>query len=847
MPNNAGARMKRFSLGTRIALSFLGFGLLLLISLGAYSYKTGSRTLVNDQVSKLTSLAIEKDATIEAYFEERSNDVQKISQDPELVQDASRLATARPGSSQAHDAHDALVRRLTAHMPGPNNSYIEMFVLSAASGKVLTSTDPRQEGKSKVGFPYFQRGKEALYLQPPYLSPDVGEEALTIGVPLSGRPLTVLAVRVRFSELQAVVQRRSGVQRTEDAFLINHDAVFVSQPRFLTEPVGPKRAVGTDPARRCAAGLDGSMIAKDYRGVPVLAVCRWNAARGLGLILKVDLTELYAPRVAFLKQTVIISAFALTAAMGSILLLAHTITAPLAALRNRVVRFSGSAAERPTLHSGENEVTELDAEFTRMVARVDVAKQQLAEANASLAQRVRYDELTGLPNRRMFVEALDREIARSLRNGERFAVLYLDLDHFKDVNDTLGHPVGDRLLKAVAERLRGCVRAEDMVARFGGDEFGLIVAGVSERDAENSPAMQAAAAAGGVADKIATIFGEPFQLEGHEVHSAASIGIAVFDADSPDAETLLSHADVALYRAKSEGRGTGRFFTDAMDAEVRARVDIDRELREAIAGEQFYLLYQPQVDLENGRLIGLEALVRWRHPSRGEVVPDEFIPAAERSGLIVPLGDYVLRQACRQTREWIDAGVTPPRVGVNLSGRQFKQPMELEANLAADLAEFNVPAILIELELTESVLMAASREHNDCLMRLHQAGHRISIDDFGTGYSSLDYLRRYPVDSVKIAQVFVADIGEDAGARAVVRAAISLAHELAIEVVVEGVETADQLKLVRGWGARIIQGYYFARPLPADEAAKLMRRGTIVPAAADLEAVGASDRQRRVS
>jgi PAS domain S-box-containing protein len=460
------------------------------------------------------------------------------------------------------------------------------------------------------------------------------------------------------------------------------------------------------------------------------------------------------------------------------------------------------------------------------------------EAAARIAQLAHYDQLTGLANRRVFVEALELEISRVSRGGEGFAVLYLDLDHFKDVNDTLGHPIGDLLLKGVAERLRSCVRAVDTVARFGGDEFALIVTEISDlatidpseassRGQDDPEAMRAATIASSVADKILALIAKPFELEGNEVRTGASIGIALYGPDSPSAESMLAHADVALYRAKSDGRGASRFFSDTLDAEVRARVEIGRELRVAIAENQFYLLYQPQVDIGSRAVVGLEALVRWRHPLRGDIGPDDFIPAAETNGLIVPLGECVLREVCEQIRQWLDTGVTPPPIGVNLSGLQFKAPIELEANLAADLARWRVPARLIELELTESVLMAASREHNDSLLRLRRAGHRIAIDDFGTGYSSLDYLRRYPVDRIKIAQNFVIDIGKVADNDAIVRAALGLARELGIEVVVEGVETAAQLDLLRAWGAKIVQGYYFSRPLPADETLALLRSGSI--------------------
>jgi diguanylate cyclase (GGDEF)-like protein len=466
------------------------------------------------------------------------------------------------------------------------------------------------------------------------------------------------------------------------------------------------------------------------------------------------------------------------------------------------------------------------------------ARKQAEEQSARMACN---DTLTGLRNRHGFVEVLEQTIARARRSGVRFGVLYLDLDHFKDINDTLGHPVGDVVLKAVAGRLLASVRAGDTVARFGGDEFAIILAEiggasnaamVSERllgaicECGLAPAAVAAVVAG-VAKKIVRSMNEPISVEGNRVYSGASVGIAVYGADSPDAETVLSHADVALYRAKADHRGNYRFFTAGMDAEVRDRLGIRTDLHEAITSNELFLVYQPQVDIETGRIVGLEALVRWHHPRLGVVGPAKFIPEAERSGLIVPLGRWVLEEACRQTRAWLDAGIAPALIAVNLSAVQFKMPLELEKDIASIVASYGLPPAVLELELTESVLMEASRDYNDVLLRLRKAGHRIAVDDFGSGYSSLDYLRRYPVDRIKIAQTFIADLGVEAGSDAIVRAALGLARELHIEVVVEGVETVAQIGLLKAWGGRIVQGYYFARPLPVAEAAALLRTGTI--------------------
>jgi diguanylate cyclase (GGDEF)-like protein/PAS domain S-box-containing protein len=444
----------------------------------------------------------------------------------------------------------------------------------------------------------------------------------------------------------------------------------------------------------------------------------------------------------------------------------------------------------------------------------DITERKLAEAE--ILRTARCDALTGLANRAVFLEAVQHAIATVKCGAKPFGVLYLDLDQFKDVNDTLGHPIGDELLKAVAGRLKSNTRNCDLVARFGGDEFAVLVCDIGE-----------AANAAIVADTIIKAMAAPFIIAGNDIRSGVSIGVSLFGSDEPDTETILARADVALYRAKSERTGEYRFHTDAMDNEIRTRVTLGAELREGIALGQLFLEYQPQVDLATGRIKGVEALVRWRHPSRGVLGPHLFIPVAEKSGLIAALGHWVLRQACAQAKQWCDAGIALEAIAVNLSAVQFKRAFELEAEIANVLAETGLPRGQLELELTETVLMAASREHNDFLQRLRESGVRLAIDDFGVGYSSLDYLRRFPARRIKIAQAFVSKIVTEPGSAAIVKATIGLARELGIAVVAMGVESSAQLDLLKAWGCSEAQGFYFAQPLAAEDAAPLLARGSI--------------------
>lgn len=465
---------------------------------------------------------------------------------------------------------------------------------------------------------------------------------------------------------------------------------------------------------------------------------------------------------------------------------------------------------RPLL-DGNGHLAEVEGILT------DISERKAAEQQ--IIGMAHNDALTGLVNRRVFIEAVQLAIARTRRGGKRFAVHYLDLDHFKDVNDTLGHPAGDALLKVTAERLSKGIREVDIVSRFGGDEFAVLQTDLSDP-----------ADAGTLATKLLALVGESVTIDGNHIQIGTSIGIAVFEGTETEAESMMSHADVALYRAKAEGRGTFKFFTESMDADVHKRVKLASDLREALAGEQLFLVYQPQIDIASKRIIGVEALVRWRHPTQGLLPPPDFIDAAEKSGLVSTLGNWVLRQACIQSRRWIDAGIAPPTMAVNFSPLQFKVPAELEKNITAVLEEAGVPPHFIEIELTETALMETSREHNDVLQRLRSRGVKLAIDDFGTGYSSLSYLRRFPVDLIKLAQDFVKDVTRDPNDAAIVKAAIGLARDLNLDVIAEGVETPEQVALLRSWGCDAAQGYFFAKPLLPEELEPLLRRGTIAPA-----------------
>lgn len=443
--------------------------------------------------------------------------------------------------------------------------------------------------------------------------------------------------------------------------------------------------------------------------------------------------------------------------------------------------------------------------------RLGLEQKQIQE---QLIRTTRFDGLTGLANRAVFVAALDQAFARARRGDGAFAVLYLDLDYFKDVNDTLGHDVGDRLLQIVAERLKSQIRLSDTAARFGGDEFAVL--------ATNLHGPEDAAV---LARALLAAVSQVIVIDGNEIQIGTSIGIAIYDQNVANSEVLLTYADLALYRAKAEGRHNFHFFTESMNQQVRSRFELVGELRRGIAEEQMLLHYQPQVEIRTGRIIGLEALVRWRHPTRGQLSPGVFVPVAEESGLILPLGHWVLEEACRQTRQWLDAGIAPGLIAVNISAIQLKNAHELGRQIAHLLAEYHIPPAMLELELTESAVMETSQRNDDFLRYLRASGIRTAIDDFGTGFSSLLYLRRFPADRIKIAQDFVLGLESNSNDAAIVKATIGLAHELGMTVIAEGVETARQLQLLEEWGCREAQGFYYSRPLPFDEISDVLRLG----------------------
>jgi diguanylate cyclase (GGDEF)-like protein/PAS domain S-box-containing protein len=460
-----------------------------------------------------------------------------------------------------------------------------------------------------------------------------------------------------------------------------------------------------------------------------------------------------------------------------------------------------------TVRDPEGRITNYVAIFTDITAR--------KEAEDRVRHLAYHDALTGLPNRSLFLEHLDHALHHAHRQGSRVALMFLDLDRFKLINDTLGHAMGDKLLVETARRLSGCVREGDTVSRLGGDEFTVILED-----------LRSATDAAAIARKIIDTLSQPMVLDGHELFSTPSIGISLYPNDSTQAETLLKQADAAMYRAKERGRHNYQFYTPDMNARAFERLALENKLRRALEREELVLHYQPRVDILSRKVTGMEALVRWNHPDFGLIPPADFIPIAEESGLIVPIGEWVLHTACAQNKRWQEQGFPKLCMAVNISARQFKHAKLVESVRRA-LDETGLDPACLELEITESIAMEHADESVKKLRELKTMGVRLSMDDFGTGHSSLSYLKQFPIDSLKIDKSFIQDTSQGSKDAAIAVAISAMAEQLHLKVITEGVETQEQLSFLVGNQSGEVQGFYFSHPLPAEEFASLLQSGKI--------------------
>lgn len=458
----------------------------------------------------------------------------------------------------------------------------------------------------------------------------------------------------------------------------------------------------------------------------------------------------------------------------------------------------------------ERRVVERTAELANTVNALNAEILERKQAEERIRYMAHYDVLTGLPNRVLLQDRVRQALAYARRSKTQVALLFIDLDYFKHINDSLGHPIGDRLLQMVANRFQEYLRQGDSVARLGGDEFVLCL-----------PLHSGSSDAALVAQKALDVLDIPFIVEGHELHVSASIGIGLYPQDGTDVESLMRAADTAMYSAKEKGRNNYQFFTPALNKAAQQRLVVANQLRNALARNEFAVYYQPQVDMASGTIFSAEALLRWKKPGHAAVSCGPFISIAEETGLVLPIGEWVLRQACRQLKQWHNAGYPKLRMAVNLSPRQFYQPNFLNT-IQQILDEAELPASALDLEITESLLLQRSEDNVAALNQLSSMGMQLSVDDFGTGYSSLAYLQRFPVHAIKIDQSFVHGIGRDSNHTALVAAIIAMANSLQLKVLAEGVETAQQRTFLMAHGCPAAQGFYYSEAVPAEAFIKIL-------------------------
>jgi diguanylate cyclase (GGDEF)-like protein len=555
-----------------------------------------------------------------------------------------------------------------------------------------------------------------------------------------------------------------------------------------------------------------------------LTVCAASGAEALDLIAAdapdLILLDVMMPLMDGFEVVALLKANPATSSIPVIMITAHIDRgARVAGLSAGAEEFLTKPVDRIELWLRVRNLLRLKAFADFLRDHAQVLEEQVRARTLELHQLAHYDGLTGLPNRRLYYETLERMLSEAARSNALVAVLCIDLDEFKIVNDTLGHACGDELLRQFSNRLVECVRVRDTVGRLGGDEFSLIL-----------PLGDGPDSASRIANAIAETLLAPFDLDGHRVSVRASIGIAICPVDATEPDTLIKFADAAMYRAKQAGGDTFRFFTVQMNIDQLARAELEAALRTAVDQGEFVLHYQPKAQITSGKIAGFEALIRWQRPGYGLIPPLQFISVLEETGLIVRVGSWVIATACRQISEWLRSDIGPVQVSVNVSGRQFVEG-DLEGDVEAALAGNQIAGELLELELTESSLMSNTERTMTSLGNLRRRGVQISIDDFGTGYSSLAYLRRFPLDKLKIDIAFIRDVTRNADDAAIVLAIIRLAHSLRLEVIAEGVETSAQLESLRQRDCDHIQGYYFSPPLPLAEAEQMLREDRRLPCA----------------
>ncbi|SEP88060.1 diguanylate cyclase (GGDEF) domain-containing protein [Ectothiorhodospira magna] len=806
----------------------LGLGLLVVLPillLTSYMLHAYEQAMEHAVVQGMATMADQKHREIDTYLRERLHETQLLSQSAQVrgtIEDT-------PQTLQDHEVQSFLDTFMQ------QTGYYDLLLINAQGDVVFSILEEDDLNTNLLHGPYqdtalaqgFQRARQLLttdltgfYPYPP--SADAVAAFMVSPVLHDGRFIGALAVQLNLSLLEPVINDRTGLGSTGEIVMAQQaqdHALYMVNLRHIPEAAYTYRRELSDiapPMGAALSGQGGQGITLDYAGISVVAAWRYVPALRWGMVVKMDAAEALAPVHQLRRLTAMVLGGILLITVLLAAVFAHSLIQPMRRLTRVTSEISAGNHQQRAVEQGPRELRHLARAFNQMTdqliqfqnaleARVTARTLDLEHANARLHHLAHHDTLTNLPNRYSLTDRLAQALSLSQREGPGLAVLFIDMDHFKNINDTLGHQVGDQLLIQVAERLRDCVRDSDVVARLGGDEFMVILTQINTPDQ-----------AGMVAHKIQGRLSKPFRIMDLVLHSSPSIGISLSPHDGTSVEALMKHADTAMYQAKSEGRNTFRFFCAEMNTAAQARMEIENDLRQALEQQQFHLVYQPQMDRQQGCFVSAEALLRWEHPQKGLIPPDRFIPVAEETGLILPLGEWVLAEACRQMRLWQQQGQRIERVAVNLSARQLVSDT-LIGHVSRLLEYHHLTPDRLELEITESTAMREPTSSLRQLQSLRDLGIRLSIDDFGTGHSSLSYLKHLPVQALKLDKSFVRDIPDNRNSRAICAATITLAHTMGIQVVAEGVETTAQADFLGSLQCDLLQGYLYGRPLPADQ------------------------------
>lgn len=797
--------LKAFLLGrsirARVGRFLLLVGLVPLLAMAAYIFVSQRAILSQTANDNLTNHAQLEAASIERVLRDAAGDVEVLASNPVLQ---TSTASREEKSQQLRQAQDFF-------------DVFEDITLIDPQGNVVDSTTYLYSGtwSEKAWF------EEAL----------VGRSAISEAhlIPSPSRLVVVFTAPI-FSEgeVSAVVAGQMNMERVWEIL----DPIPIGRTGFLAAFDRHGNVIAHPDKELLLTRLDGyPESAGSGEATPLRLQGTEQAASLVGQMAPVGLlgwqvaalqerSETYALVNDTVEKVLIAVAVVLLLTVGASVLFSRAISRSISALAAGMHKIAAGSLDERVPSAGLQEIDDLSVSFNTMAANLEGRTAELLteiterkRAEETVRHRAYHDALTDLPNRTLFKDRLTLALAQARRNQHMLAVMFLDLDRFKVVNDTAGHVGGDRLLQGVGDQLKGLVRDGDTVARVGGDEFTLLL-----------PKITRVEDAVEIAQGILEAFRRLRVVAGHEFHITTSIGITIYPTDDGDAEALLRNADIAMYRAKEEGRSNFQVYAPAMNTQILERLALENDLRHGLEREEFVVYYQPQVNISTGQIVGTEALVRWQHPERGLVSPMEFIPVAEETGLIVPLGEWVLHAACAQNKAWQEAGHPSLRVAVNLSAWQFQQ-RNLTERVAQVLKETGLDPHWLQLEVTEGDAMQDVDFAIKTLRELKEMGVQIAIDDFGTGHSALNYLSRFPIDVVKIDRSFVCDLTIDANDAEIASTIIVMAHNLNLEVIAEGVETEEQLAFLRQRQCDEMQGYLFSKPVPAEELEEMLAQG----------------------